>query len=65
MIVKTFALVASALTLAVPALARAEPVLLISIDGLRPGDVLDADRRGLKIPTLRRLAAEGGSFHAA
>lgn len=44
---------------ALPAGAAAAPVLLISVDGLRPGDVLDADRRGLKIPTLRRLAAEG------
>ena len=59
MIVKTFALVASALTLAVPALARAEPVLLISIDGLRPGDVLEADKRGLSIPNLRRFVKEG------
>ena len=59
MIVKIFALVASALTLAVPALARAEPVLLISIDGLRPGDVLEADKRGLSIPNLRRFVKEG------
>lgn len=35
------------------------PVLLISIDGLRPGDVLEADKRGLKIPALRALLAEG------
>lgn len=49
-------LVALAL-IAAPALAR--PVLMISIDGLRPGDVTDADARGLKIPTLRALAAEG------
>ncbi len=41
----------------VPASAR--PVLMISIDGLRPADVTDADARGLKIPTLRALAAEG------
>ena len=40
-----------------PALAR--PVLLISIDGLRPGDVLEADKRGLKIPTLRRFVRDG------
>lgn len=44
---------------ACPAGAAAAPILLISVDGLRPGDVLDADRRGLKVPTLRRLAAEG------
>jgi predicted AlkP superfamily pyrophosphatase or phosphodiesterase len=32
---------------------------MISIDGLRPADVLEAPSRGLKIPTLRALAAEG------
>src|SRR5262245_21242638 len=35
------------------------PLVLISIDGLRPGDVLEAERRGLRIPNLRRLAREG------
>ena len=39
--------------------APAAPVLMISIDGLRPADVLDADRRGIKAPTLKKLAAEG------
>lgn len=34
-------------------------VVMISIDGLSPDYVLDADRYGLKIPTLRRLVAEG------
>jgi predicted AlkP superfamily pyrophosphatase or phosphodiesterase len=34
-------------------------VLLISIDGLRPDYVLEADKHGLKIPNLRRLRAEG------
>jgi predicted AlkP superfamily pyrophosphatase or phosphodiesterase len=48
-----------AAALAVPALAAAAPVLMISIDGLRPADVLDADKRGLKVPNLRKLAAEG------
>lgn len=37
------------------------PVVLISIDGLKPDDVAEADRRGLKIPTFRRLLAEGTS----
>ena len=37
----------------------AAPVLMISIDGLRPGDVLDADARGLKIPALRAIVADG------
>jgi hypothetical protein len=55
--------VLSALALAcvtlVSARAGAAPLLLISIDGLRPADVLDADRRGLKVPTLRRFVTEG------
>jgi predicted AlkP superfamily pyrophosphatase or phosphodiesterase len=39
--------------------AHAAPVLVISIDGLRPADVLDADSRGLKVPNLRRFVQEG------
>jgi predicted AlkP superfamily pyrophosphatase or phosphodiesterase len=39
--------------------AIAEPVLLISIDGLRPGDVIEAEKRGLNIPNLRRFVTEG------
>lgn len=35
------------------------PVVLISIDGLKPDHVLDADKHRLKIPNLRKLAAEG------
>ncbi len=34
-------------------------VLIVSIDGLRPDYVLEADRFGLKIPELRRLLLEG------
>jgi len=56
---KRAALVASVLVLAVPAIAQAEPVLLISIDGLRPGDVLEAGKRGLSIPNLRRFVTQG------
>jgi predicted AlkP superfamily pyrophosphatase or phosphodiesterase len=37
--------------------AWAEPVLMISIDGLRPDYVTQADSHGLKIPTLRRFLA--------
>jgi len=44
-----------------PAMAEAAPVLMISIDGLRPGDVLDADARGIKVPALRKLV-EGGTY---
>jgi predicted AlkP superfamily pyrophosphatase or phosphodiesterase len=39
------------------------PLLLISIDGLRPDYVLEADRHGLNIPHLRRIVQEG--THAA
>jgi len=46
-----------------PAVAHAGrlPVLLISIDGLRPDCVLKADEYGLKIPNLRRMVAAGAS----
>jgi predicted AlkP superfamily pyrophosphatase or phosphodiesterase len=39
--------------------AHAAPVLMISIDGLRPGDVLEADARGIHVPVLKKLAADG------
>lgn len=39
--------------------AHAAPLLLVSIDGLRPADVIDAERRGLKIPNLRRFVTAG------
>ncbi|MCI0486151.1 MAG: alkaline phosphatase family protein [Blastocatellia bacterium] len=35
------------------------PVVLISIDGLQPAYVIEADKHGLKIPNLRRLLVEG------
>src|SRR5262249_7552419 len=38
---------------------RATPVVLVSIDGLKPEYVLEADARGLKIPNLRRFVREG------
>ena len=44
--------------------AHAGPVLLISIDGLRPGDVLRAEERGLKIPNLRKFLTEGAHASA-
>jgi predicted AlkP superfamily pyrophosphatase or phosphodiesterase len=34
-------------------------LVLVSVDGLRPDDVLEADRYGLAVPQLRRLVAEG------
>ncbi len=39
--------------------AAAAPVLMISVDGLRPADVIDAKARGLKIPNLRAILAKG------
>jgi predicted AlkP superfamily pyrophosphatase or phosphodiesterase len=47
------------LALSLPAAAWAEPVLVISIDGLQPADVIEAERRGLEIPNLRRFVREG------
>jgi hypothetical protein len=37
------------------------PVVLVSIDGLKPEYVRAADSLGLKIPTLRSLARDGAS----
>jgi len=34
---------------------------MISIDGLRPGDVFEAQQRGLKIPNLRSFVAQGST----
>src|SRR5690242_9748135 len=55
-----FCLVVLATVLATtPLSARAgQPVLLISIDGLRPLEVLDKARGG-DLPTLRQLARDG------
>lgn len=39
--------------------AQASPVLLISLDGLRPADVTQAEARGLKLPRLTALMREG------
>lgn len=55
-------MIAAGLALAAFALgsgAQARPLLLISIDGLRPGDVIEADKRGLKVPNLRSFLKEG------
>jgi predicted AlkP superfamily pyrophosphatase or phosphodiesterase len=47
------------MALAAAAAARAAPVLMISVDGLKPEYVLDADAHGLKIPFLRGLLHDG------
>jgi len=38
---------------------NANPVLMISLDGLRPLDIIDADKRGLKVPNLRAFMKDG------
>ncbi len=49
------------LAVRVPAAAQTprRTLVMISIDGLRPDYVLDADRHGLSIPTLRSLLRRG------
>jgi predicted AlkP superfamily pyrophosphatase or phosphodiesterase len=47
------------LVLAACSTAQAAPVLLISIDGLRPDYVTKADEHGLNIPNLRRFISAG------
>ena len=51
-------LLAFTTTLAAAAEAHS-PVLMISIDGMRPDYVTHADDHGLKLPTLRRFINEG------
>lgn len=41
--------------------ALAAPVLMISIDGLRPGDVFEAKARGLKLPNLEQFVTKGST----
>jgi predicted AlkP superfamily pyrophosphatase or phosphodiesterase len=60
--VAALVLLAAALGGGWPALraqAASVPVLLLSIDGLKPDYVLAADRHGLKIPHLRQLVHDG------
>jgi predicted AlkP superfamily pyrophosphatase or phosphodiesterase len=47
------------LVLGAAASASARPVLLISIDGLRPADVLQASQRGLHLPNLTAFVTNG------
>jgi predicted AlkP superfamily pyrophosphatase or phosphodiesterase len=39
--------------------AQASPVLMISLDGLRPDDVTEAEARGIEVPQLRALMKAG------
>lgn len=41
------------------AFAQAQPVVLVSIDGLRPDYVLDASVHGLNVPNLRQMMTDG------
>lgn len=41
------------------AAATAAPVLMISVDGLRPADVIDASKRGIVLPNLRKFIKDG------
>ena len=52
-------LIVVATVLLVATAAEASPVLMISIDGLRPTDVLDAKKNGLKVPNLRTFVKTG------
>lgn len=51
--------VASAAALIGGGTAQASPVLLISLDGLRPGDVVEAKARGIRVPALSALMQAG------
>ncbi len=53
------ALSLGAIALLTTATAVARPLLLISIDGLRPADVIDARQRGLKLPNLEAFLTRG------
>ena len=47
-----------------PTLLIAATVVLLSIDGLKPDYILQADAHGLSVPNLRRLVAEGAHARA-
>lgn len=50
---------AAAAALMVSVSADARPVLMVSIDGLRPLDIIEADKRGLKVPNLKSFLSDG------
>jgi predicted AlkP superfamily pyrophosphatase or phosphodiesterase len=54
-----FVRLAAVIPLISAATLRAKPVLMISIDGLKPEYVTHASDHGLQIPTLRRFLTEG------
>ena len=48
-----------AVLLQAPIAAQAAPVLMVSVDGLHPADVLEANQRGIALPTLTKLVVQG------
>jgi len=50
---------AAAVLLLGAAPAAAGPVLMISVDGLRPADVIQAEKLGLAVPTLKHMMRAG------
>src|SRR5271165_5040986 len=53
------ALPAAALLLVIAKSSLAAPVLMVSVDGMKPEYVLEAERRGLKVPYLKSLLSDG------
>jgi len=56
---RSFSLLLALVAAQLAAFGAGHTLLLISIDGLRPDYVLQADAHGLKIPHLRRILADG------
>jgi predicted AlkP superfamily pyrophosphatase or phosphodiesterase len=57
--VRRFLSVVLTVLFAATAAAVASPVLMISVDGLRPADIIDAKKRGFSVPNLRKFLKEG------
>jgi len=57
------ALFAAASVFAAPSPGPEHRLVLVSVDGMPPTDYLEPDAHGLKVPNLRKLAAEGGFAH--
>ncbi len=58
-VLATVMLLTAGLAGAAAVLPGGAPVLMISIDGMKPEYVTQADQHGLKVPLLRKLMAEG------
>lgn len=54
-----FSLIAALLLSSVTVAQQPQPLIMISIDGLRPDAVTQASAHGLQIPNLRRFLTEG------